>query len=378
MAALLTAVLAAVSGLPVTAATAQSVGSLRAQASQLENRIQALGQQEVGLTERYDGARYAMSLTESKVARARREVHQALARASRAKGVLRAEAIDAYVSGSGGSGSLTPLRSADQSLLRAEYEQTLASNQTDAMDAYTVASLQATTAVRLLRKQEAIQSAEARSISADRSRVQASADQLQQLLASDKGRIATLIAQQQAAARLAQQRAAERRIQQARAAAAAAAAAAATPVTSGTAAAGSGSASSGSGSSPSGSGGGSFTPPASSSAAAVAVAAAESRVGDPYVWGAAGPSSFDCSGLVMWAYEQAGISLPHFSGAQYADTVHIPMSDLQPGDLVFFSNPDIHVAMYVGNGMIIQAPYTGAYVQIVPMYSGFTLASRVE
>ena len=117
--------------------------------------------------------------------------------------------------------------------------------------------------------------------------------------------------------------------------------------------------------------------PSESSAAAAAVAAAESRVGDPYVWGAAGPSAFDCSGLVMWAYEQAGISLPHYSGAQFSDTTQIPMSDLQPGDLVFPANPGEHVAMYIGNGDIVQAPYTGADVQIVPLSSFFVLATRV-
>jgi cell wall-associated NlpC family hydrolase len=107
------------------------------------------------------------------------------------------------------------------------------------------------------------------------------------------------------------------------------------------------------------------------------VAAAESRVGDPYVWGAAGPNTFDCSGLVMWSYAQVGVSLPHFSGGQYDDTTHIPMSDLQPGDLVFPSNPGEHVAMYVGNGEIVEAPHTGATVQVVPMGSWFVLASRV-
>ncbi|MDA8063103.1 MAG: NlpC/P60 family protein [Actinomycetota bacterium] len=191
-----------------------------------------------------------------------------------------------------------------------------------------------------------------------------------------------MLAAEAAAQRAAAERAAQARLRQLRAAAAAAAAAAASatratdaPVVTTSGSSGVSDPGGGTGSSAPGAG---FTPPPSSSAAAVAVAAAESRVGDPYVWGASGPNSFDCSGLVMWAYEQAGIQLPHFSGAQYADTVHIPMSDLQPGDLVFFSNPDIHVAMYVGNGMIVQAPYTGAYVEIVPMFSGFTLASRVE
>ena len=120
-----------------------------------------------------------------------------------------------------------------------------------------------------------------------------------------------------------------------------------------------------------------YSPPPSGSGAAGAVRAAESRIGDWYQWGAAGPSTFDCSGLVMWAYAQVGISLPHYSGAQYDDTTHIPMSALQPGDLVLFSNPGEHVAMYVGNGEIIEAAHTGTQVHIVPMYSGFVLASRV-
>ena len=118
--------------------------------------------------------------------------------------------------------------------------------------------------------------------------------------------------------------------------------------------------------------------PGVSAAAAIAVQAAESRVGDPYVWGAAGPGEFDCSGLVMWAYAQAGVSLPHYSGSQYDDTVQIPMSDLEPGDLVFPADPGEHVAMYIGNGEIVQAPYTGADVQIISLNPAFfVLASRV-
>src|SRR6202042_1543097 len=73
---------------------------------------------------------------------------------------------------------------------------------------------------------------------------------------------------------------------------------------------------------------------ATGSLQARAVAFALSRVGDPYVWAAAGPSAFDCSGLVMWSYAQAGYALPHFSGSQYADTIHIPLSAVEPGDLV--------------------------------------------
>jgi cell wall-associated NlpC family hydrolase len=110
--------------------------------------------------------------------------------------------------------------------------------------------------------------------------------------------------------------------------------------------------------------------------AAAAVQAAMSRLGSPYVWGAAGPGGFDCSGLVLWAWAHAGVSLPHFSGAQYAVTTHISMADLQPGDLVFPADPGQHVAMYIGGGMIIQAPHTGAVVSTAPLSSWFVLASR--
>jgi cell wall-associated NlpC family hydrolase len=90
--------------------------------------------------------------------------------------------------------------------------------------------------------------------------------------------------------------------------------------------------------------------------------------GDPYVWGGAGPSVFDCSGLVMWAYAQVGISLPHFTGNQWNSGVHISRSQLQPGDLVFFF-PDIsHVGLYVGNGLMLDAPTFGQPVQIQPIF----------
>jgi cell wall-associated NlpC family hydrolase len=93
------------------------------------------------------------------------------------------------------------------------------------------------------------------------------------------------------------------------------------------------------------------------------------KLGDEYVWGAAGPSTFDCSGLVMWAYEHVGISLAHFTGDQWNEGQHIPMSELQPGDLIFMYGLD-HVGMYVGNGMMVDAPSTGQVVQIQPIPLG--------
>jgi peptidoglycan DL-endopeptidase CwlO len=102
------------------------------------------------------------------------------------------------------------------------------------------------------------------------------------------------------------------------------------------------------------------------------------KVGDPYVWGAAGPSSFDCSGLVMWAYAQVGISLLHFTGDQWNEGEHISRDQLQPGDLVFFF-PDIsHVGLYVGNGLMVDAPTFGIPVHVEPIYwSSFVGAVRI-
>ena len=87
------------------------------------------------------------------------------------------------------------------------------------------------------------------------------------------------------------------------------------------------------------------------------------RLGDEYVWGAAGPTTFDCSGLVLWAYAHVGISLEHFTGDQWNEGEHIPLSELQPGDLVFMYGLD-HVGIYAGNGEMIDAPSTGQVVQI--------------
>jgi len=117
--------------------------------------------------------------------------------------------------------------------------------------------------------------------------------------------------------------------------------------------------------------------PAKSAAAAAAVKAALSQQGKPYVWGAAGPDSYDCSGLTMWAWAQAGVSLPHQSAEQQGMGTPVSSDQLQPGDLVFFGSPAYHVGMYIGNGMFVQAPTSGDVVKVSPLanmsdYSGAT------
>ena len=103
-----------------------------------------------------------------------------------------------------------------------------------------------------------------------------------------------------------------------------------------------------------------------------AVRAAESRRGLPYVWGAAGPKSFDCSGLVQWSYAQAGVAMPRVAADQARTGAAVPVSRLQPGDLLFYhtdpTDPGYisHVAIYLGNGWMIQAPQPGMNVEVVP------------
>jgi cell wall-associated NlpC family hydrolase len=108
--------------------------------------------------------------------------------------------------------------------------------------------------------------------------------------------------------------------------------------------------------------------PAPSGHAAAAIAFARAQLGKPYHWAAAGPGSFDCSGLTMRAWQAGGISLPHSSSAQYAMFPHIPLTALQPGDLVFNGSGSIHhVGLYIGNGLMIHAPETGDVVKIAPI-----------
>jgi len=114
-----------------------------------------------------------------------------------------------------------------------------------------------------------------------------------------------------------------------------------------------------------------------SSIGAQALRYALTRLGDAYVWGGAGPDDFDCSGLVMWSYAQVGISLEHYTGDQWNEGEHIPRSQLQPGDLLFFFGLD-HVGMYVGKGLMVDAPTYGEPVQIQPIYwNAFDGAVRI-
>ncbi len=107
-----------------------------------------------------------------------------------------------------------------------------------------------------------------------------------------------------------------------------------------------------------------------------AIAYAKAQLGRPYQWGAAGPGTFDCSGLTMQAWARGGVSLPHYSVAQFAQSTRISMADAKPGDLLFWSNNGSpsgihHVALYLGGGQFIEAPHTGANVRYNSIYTWY-------
>ena len=412
----LTVLLAVAGTITESVAHADQLANERAVASAIATKISALGQEEDALSEQYDLGVQKLASAKLRLDAATRAFQNAEQERAKTIALLQQDAVQAYVGGGPESalGAPASLTNLDQALLRQELERTFAADQTSALDGYQLAEANASTAQAKL---AAARNADAHQLSllgSDRQRVQASQAKLVSLEQHVQGRIATLVAQIQHEQLLAEQRAAAARLarlarlraEEAAAAAAAAAKAreeaaleaAATTTTAPTTTVAPAATTT---TTPAGTlapaAATTTVPPATtvpppatttpppapnvapgaSSAAATAVQAALSRVGDPYVWGAAGPGAFDCSGLVMWAYAQAGVYLPHYSGAQYADTTHIPMSALQPGDLVFPANPGQHVAMYIGNGEIVQAPYTGADVQVVPLSSFFVLASQV-
>ena len=116
---------------------------------------------------------------------------------------------------------------------------------------------------------------------------------------------------------------------------------------------------------------------ADSAAAQKAIDAAMAQRGKPYVWAAEGPGSFDCSGLVLYAYKAAGISLPHSSKGQAGMGRAVSRAELQPGDIIAFYSPVSHVGIYIGNGQMVHAPTSGDVVKVAPLMSGYSGARRV-
>jgi cell wall-associated NlpC family hydrolase len=343
------------SGTLVTATTTPAHADIADQITAVQARLDTLNAAAGAAAERYNAGRIRLVKAQRDATAAQRKAQQEGA----AVQVLRAQAgqfaAQVYRGGSGSMG-MQVLQSAEgpQALLDGLGALNhVARTQADALSRLATARHRQAQAADTARKAAAEQRASVAALEADRATVVRSATQAGQLLRQLQVRQAALIkAAADAAARKAAQERATRLAAQAAANEAALAAF----------------------------NGSQNQAPAPSSAPArqyagnaaqIAVRVAQDQLGKPYVWGASGPGSFDCSGLTMYAYAAAGISLPHYTGAQWNSGRHVSQSELQPGDLIFFHSDLHHMGMYIGGGQLIHAPRSGDVVRIVSLSGWF-------
>ncbi len=328
------------------AAGADSIASKRAQARAAEQQLNGLYAQEDAAVNAYDRAQSKLSGVKHRIAANRIMLKVARANLRAARAQLALIVVAAY-KGDDPNAAMYVLGAQSFSDLvnRIDVMNRTSRSQASVLHSVTVAERQVKRRQDMLRAE----AAQARKLVG---RTRAAKAKVQGLISSQQSLIAGLNAQirdlvQQRKARLAREA-------RARAAAAAAAAAAAQqaaqPTTTST------------GPAPIAPPTGPVPPASSVGAQAVQIAMGE--LGVPYVWGGASPAGFDCSGLTMWVYAQLGIHLDHFTGSQWNAGPHVSRDQLAPGDLVFFEPGIGHVGLYIGNNEFIEAPHTGAFVQI--------------
>jgi cell wall-associated NlpC family hydrolase len=291
------------------------------------------------VVEQYNAARYNLSLNERRLAESRDKMQTAMADARVAAGRLADRAVAAYTGMGSQVNGLLDATSVAEFSDRLEFMGAVTSSDAEIARAAENARQEAQWAAE--EYASAVEESQSRleEMSRDRAEIERLLDEQEALYKELEADYESFIAAQRAA------------VEQA-------AAADAAPL--------------GDSEAPPGSDGGSgFVPPPNASMAQIAVQAAYSAVGTQYVWGSSDPSvGLDCSGVTVYAWRQAGVSLPHSSEAQYSSYPRIPLSAVQPGDLVYYGNYGPHIAIYVGGGMIIHAssPAPGGQTRVDSMY----------
>ena len=366
-----------------TVAQPSPISGQQAQVAQLQNQLNSINYQAEAAVNNYDGAMWRLQTAKQQIAKNTTAIASSTQRLKVSEGVLATRLRELYA---------TPQPNAVQVLLSSgnitSVVDTISLVQhIGAEDAGVVkgvhANLTSLTQARVgLVAAQRTATAQVAAAAQARTQVLGLLQQQQQVLAhAQAGLRAAIAAQAAAEARAAavqreQALAAQRVTQQSRPVAASTvapvSASSVAPVSASSAASPSsarttsqGGAASGSSGARAGRGNSSATIPSGAGNAA-AVAVAERYLGVPYVWGGASPSGFDCSGLMSYAYAQIGKSVPHYTVAEWNAFPHVPLNQLQPGDLVFFNNLG-HVGMYIGGGQMIHAPHTGTVVQIVSL-----------
>jgi cell wall-associated NlpC family hydrolase len=356
-------------------AGADQVATLQQRAQYIAGEIQAANVQLQILDESYLQAEGRVTVFKQRVASATAAITRTESALDQDRAHLRAVAIEAYVTG-GASQSLSVVFNGSEQTagMQQTYLQAASGNLDESETTVLINQRSLTLERATLDRTEQIARDNAEAIANDVSQEKTITAQLNNEESQVKGQLAQAVAEvqrEQAAAYAAALAAAAKR-QAAEAAAAAAALKQSTPAPTPVAPAVPSPAQTPAATVPDTSTQ-SQAPTPSTPSTVEAVNAAQSQRGVPYVWGGATPGEgFDCSGLTMWAWGQAGVSLAHGATEQYYEIQHVSMADLQPGDLIFYGNASLlyHVVMYIGDGMVVQAEETGTNVMDTPIPPG--------
>jgi cell wall-associated NlpC family hydrolase len=353
-------------------AQADQLTDKRAEAQRVAAKLDALEARVMQLDDEAERAKGELAAAEAAVADAQRRADEANAELEQRRAELQSFAVKAYISGNGSPAMDTLLAATtDEAPKVRGYLEVTTGNRHDLLDRLQATKKKAEDEGRQLSEAQQALAERNRRLQASLDEAQAAVDEQQAIKAKLDGEIAQLVREEQERKAAEQRRQAEEQARlQAQQHAQQRAVAPTQP------------------SQPSSPRPTAPGPPVSEapappvgSGAGAAVAAGMSKIGSPYVWAAAGPDAFDCSGFTMWAWAQGGKHLPHYSGAQYAMSRRISQAEAQPGDLVFFWGPGEsgdpgHVGLYIGGGQMVHAPGRGKFVRVdsVGYWSGARVA----